>query len=311
MADKDGKEVVVEDTANKDDEIQIEIEGAEASPIDKAVGHEQTSSPAVGVEELRRQLADAQARGKQADDARIAAERRVSEVATTAVRNRDDAFVAYEQAAANGIKAGESALAEAKLAYKNAAELGDFGKMADAQAAIADATISVRTAKSYQAQVADAKKNIAAQEEQARKRAEAQAANNQNNGVQGRSKDWIDAHPQFNTDPNFQKRVVAASLNAQAKGISIDSDAYFEFVEKEVGLKPKDTDVVEDRKPNANTGAPPSRGAGNGGGGGGPQKVKLSAAELEAAAISGRTPVQYAKDKLALIAEGKLGRTGS
>ena len=78
---------------------------------------------------------------------------------------------------------------------------------------------------------------------------------------------------------------------------------------------PKDDDPMADaarevkvqERPRTPPAAPVSRSGGNGNGSRS-NVVTLSAAEVEAAEACGQTPEEYARNKLALMREGKIGR---
>lgn len=104
-----------------------------------------------------------------------------------------------------------------------------------------------------------------------------------------RSADWIRSHPDCITDPAKHKRMLAAHYAAVADGVDVDSDDYFERIEK--GIKPVQqqrkeakSEQVDGQKPAGGDGRRPSSaatsGAGAGGGmNGGSVQVKLTARE--------------------------------
>ncbi len=52
-----------------------------------------------------------------------------------------------------------------------------------------------------------------------------------------RAQQWLRAHPTYVTDPSLNRKANIAHLKALDKGLEVDSDAYFEFAEQELGLK--------------------------------------------------------------------------
>jgi hypothetical protein len=129
-----------------------------------------------------------------------------------------------------------------------------------------------------------------------------------------RSADWIRKNPQCVTDPRLMQKMIAAHNLAVADGYQADSDDYFKFVEKTIGLRKKDRvedDHEEDSalssasKPVSRQAPPPAAPANNGGSNR-PNVVRLTKAEAETARMFGMTEQEYAKHKVALQKEGKL-----
>jgi len=129
-----------------------------------------------------------------------------------------------------------------------------------------------------------------------------------------RSAEWIRQNPQCVTDPRLMQKMIAAHNLAVADGYRADSDDYFQFVEKTVGLRKKesrDNDYEEDTplsnasKPSSRQAPPPAAPANNGGSHR-PNVVRLTRAEADTAKMFGMTEQEYAKNKIALQKEGKL-----
>ena len=129
-----------------------------------------------------------------------------------------------------------------------------------------------------------------------------------------RSAEWIRQNPQCVTDPRLMQKMIAAHNLAVADGYRADSDDYFKFVEKTIGLRKKearDDDYEEDTplssasKPSSRQAPPPAAPANNGGSHR-PNVVRLTKAEAETARMFGMTEQEYAKNKIALQKEGKM-----
>lgn len=132
-----------------------------------------------------------------------------------------------------------------------------------------------------------------------------------------RSAAWIRAHPQCITDQRMYQKMVGAHNIAMADGYIVDSDAYFDAIEQQLGFKkapPVQADDGEDialsaaaapvQKRNAPAAAPTTRTAS-----GTPSKsqvVRLSSEMREMASMMGMSPEDYAKNMVALKREGKL-----
>ena len=77
---------------------------------------------------------------------------------------------------------------------------------------------------------------------------------------------WIDAHPQFMTDPAYRAACAGADQLARARGLAVDTPEYFRYVERTIARElngERDTQQ-ENRMDRGNSGAPPSRGSSNG-----------------------------------------------
>lgn len=144
-------------------------------------------------------------------------------------------------------------------------------------------------------------------------------------GMSPRSAKWIKDHPDFVTEANKNKQMLAAHNLAVLKDYVPDSEAYFEFIETQLGLREaaaavEDEDVRPARAETQPPAAPVSRrstdgngGAGGGGGDGlrragitkgGDGRYHLSPQAREAAAIAGMSPEDYVKNAIQLEKEG-------
>lgn len=126
---------------------------------------------------------------------------------------------------------------------------------------------------------------------------------------------WIRAHPEYARDPDKNADMMSAHYAALAKRLAPNSAEYFAFVEKHLGLGHSDQrrennngegdeEVAERIVSRASEGTqrrqgdePPPAAPGRNGGGGGNKTVRLTAAEAEAAKISGLTNEEYYASK--------------
>lgn len=316
MVDK--KDAAGGDLKVVDDDILIEIvDGDEpvTEPVeekadvklDTAKGD---TSPQAGVEDLKKQLAESERARRAEADGRRQADQRAATAMSTVDKSRFEAVNAYEVSAKQALLAGQNALKSAKVAFKTAMDASDFEAAADAQATIADATSNIKGAEYQLAQVDAVKKQLTTQAEQ-----QAQQASQQVVPAHSRSADWIKAHPQFNERGALYNRAMAAHHKALEDGVTLESDAYFDRLNKAVDPNNKETEVTTQQtkqaaRPTAGaTAASPTRSGGGTTENQTPQKIRLTPAQVEAAAISGLTPAAYAKHMLALQAEGKIGRS--
>lgn len=125
-----------------------------------------------------------------------------------------------------------------------------------------------------------------------------------------RSAQWVREHPEFARDTSKYQMMIAAHQLAVGRGISADSDDYFDSIETTLAVKrpqQQEESAMSDaaksvQRRAAPAAAPVSRG-GDGGGSNNKNTVRLTAAQIEAAASSGLTPQEYAKQLQAIERE--------
>jgi len=131
-----------------------------------------------------------------------------------------------------------------------------------------------------------------------------------------RSAAWVRSHPEFARNERLTQKMVAAHNLVTADGVQPDTDEYFETVERILGVQAPAASVAAAEAPMSAAAAPAQRRSspaaapvsrsGTGTGGGSPNVVRLSADEREMAKMMGMTAEEYARNKLALIKDGKL-----
>lgn len=120
---------------------------------------------------------------------------------------------------------------------------------------------------------------------------------------------WVRAHPEFATDESKTKKMVAAHYAAISENLTADTPEYFDFVEQQLGITnepPPSRPAQREAAPRPQPPAAPARGNS---GAGNKRVVTLSAAEREVAKMNGMTDEEYARNKIDLIKEGKIGTT--
>lgn len=124
------------------------------------------------------------------------------------------------------------------------------------------------------------------------------------------SKKWIRRNPKFAIPGPDNDALVKAHYVAVDQGMGEGSPEYYAFVEKKLGIGNSDTRPAPRQASRGAPAAPVSRDAPSASGRstGGGTSVRLTADEMKAAKMSGITPQQYAANKLALTAEGKMGK---
>lgn len=305
-----------------EDDLEIVVEGEKkpqtaAQPAD-------TDDDAIAA--LRKSAQEGQAAAAKAEQDRA-----------TAIRERDEARARHMAAVNARVQAEESSInssisawqtdvASLNKEYRAALEANNIDKATEINDKLVEARIELRIANGRKA-------DLTAWKEDQVKRAEAAerqqaAASNQDPlaNYTDRTRQWIEAHkdsagrPLFLTDKRFQQRATGAHNLALADGLQPDTDDYFDFVERTMGLKQTDED--EDNTPPArarpsatSTAAPPSRGSNNGTAraqGQGRQTVRLTQAERDLAVTLsslGNTPEErlrnYAINKQKIAQEAK------
>ena len=128
-----------------------------------------------------------------------------------------------------------------------------------------------------------------------------------------RSAQWIRTHPECARDTKMFNKMVGAHNFAIAEGYVPDSDAYFDYIESQLGYKQAKTDVSDDdamseaAKPTQTRSAPPPAPSTRAASGSGrPTVVRLTQEEREMATMMGMSPEDYAKNRELLRKEGKL-----
>lgn len=257
-------------------------------------------------------IAELKARLEEEKKLRLEAETRAQhaqQTATKAAAEVQDSNLQLISGAIDKLKRESDYL---KSNFKEAMTVGDYDTAAQIQE-----TMSLNAAKLLQLQ-----NGKASLEE---KLANPQPATPQSNDpvervastLSPRSAAWIRAHPQCITDQRMYQKMVGAHNIAMADGYIVDSDAYFDAIEQQLGFKKAPPPQVDDseevalsaaaapvQKRTAPAAAPTTRTAS-----GTPSKsqvVRLSAEMREMASMMGMSPEDYAKNMVALKREGKL-----
>jgi hypothetical protein len=266
--------------------------------------------PEVGLEKLKKQLADGE-RERQAAEARAraaeteAAAARQAEVAarteaqssnlntvTTAIAALNQAMDAGEAAYAEALATGDHARA-AKINREMNTNAAKLQKLEDGKMALEQAP---KPAPRPAPVAADPVERLASQ-------------------LSPRSAAWVRSHPEYASGSKYQKMIAAHQL-ALADGAAADSDAYFDSIEDTLKLRqaaPLATDPEPDVTPQRATGgrstapaaAPVSR-SGQGNGSSKPTTMRLTREMREMASAMGMTDQEYAKYRQQLIDEGQI-----
>jgi hypothetical protein len=200
-----------------------------------------------GAAKLQKQLEDLKAADKLRQD-EVARERKRADDALRQVHERDrqlaDERVQREQAVTDNISSALSgAQAEqesAEAEYASAFQTQDPTAMAKAQGKIARAAAKVLNYEAASAELADRKK-YADHQAQQRPQQQQQApvdivtAVNTNPGLLQTERDWLIKHQEVLVDPQRGKELEVAYIRATRKGHHRGTDAYFQFLDQELG----------------------------------------------------------------------------
>lgn len=278
----------------KDDDIEVVAEGED--------GKKPEVSADDGIDALKKQLEAERQKG--ADDRRRAseAEARAREAqAQVSLSQLDVVTAAIEKK-----KADNTTL---KQQYSAALAAGDYDKAAEVQEALSFNAATLNNLEMGKHRMESA----------ARQPVEPQISSDpvealiHNGRLSQRSAQWVRSHPEYASGPNFNRMIGAHNL-AVGDGMAPDTDEYFAHVEQT--LKLREAPPVESRseaaEPVQRRSAPPAAPVSRHvtpSGQRDTNRVVLTKLEQEAARDFGMTDREYAQNKRALIAEGKLGQT--
>jgi hypothetical protein len=319
MADEDEhievnlEEPKVEKTEADEPEVEIveKVEGAPAAAAKPEI------SPEEGINELKKKFEREQRMRADAERQREEAERRAAQAQQRA-HDADNATVESKYHLVVGaIEQVKSRSEMIRGAYASAMAAGDFDKAADLQQAMAENSAKLITLNEGERELRSFLENQAKQARapvQPMPRSPKPIVEQLADAVSEASAAWLRAHKDDIVDERAVKRMFRAHEDAVDDGIAADTPEYFAFIEARLGLTAKNASedpaptaaparapATDGRRPSPPPAAPVSRGGSR------PNVVRLTSAEAEAAKMMGMTEVEYAKNKVALQREGKMG----
>ena len=257
------------------------------------------------IEEVRAQLATEKA-------ARVAADTAAREAIATANRATGDTHAANLHLVDSTIGRFKNEQETLKAQYRDAMSASNFDAAAEINQAMSD-----NSAKLLQLENGKAELERAPPREVSRTVTDpVEALASQ---LTPRSAEWVRRNPQFARDPRLNQKMIGAHNMAVADGFVPDTDAY--FAEVESLLKPRSGSVPEVTRSGgedatagaatvvARRGAPAAAPVSRTGNAAGVRsgQFTMTPAMRDAARSSGQTDEEYAKNYLALKAEGKIG----
>ena len=288
MAEEDKELEIVPDDDQKDADLDVEVES------EKPPKQEDPDPTQI----LKEQLAAAQRERDEVKTAHQRAEeerrRLEGEVRTKGETERGNQRAILEHA----IMAEESKAELAERALAEAMAAGDFSVAAKQQRAIADAAAKVANMRigldSFEADATEEKKAT-------KETATEPTVDQRISQFTPRSQTWLKQHQDdIFGDQSRSNMAYAGHVMALNAGIAVDSDEYFEYLDKHMGYVNKEGGELP--KPAAgNFSAPPNRHAAPAGSA---TQVRLTAEERDIAEAMGMTVKEYAAAKMA-IAKGE------
>ena len=338
-------EGAVADDGDSDATIEVKDtkeEGKESAKPSTRERKKQTEDAAAALQQAintAEEARDSEKKRREAAEATAQSERRGREEALRAADAarqeaqsfRNQAEEGQLAAVSNGIENATQRIASAKAELRRSYEAADFDKVSDAQEQLALAAADL---KSFTTQKSYLESNAARKPSPAEGRVEAPPASAFEQYVAPytpRSQAWLRAHPdcvppQAGGDKVKNAKMMAGHYDAEAQGISPDSDEYFKIIEEHIGVRTPDVKTplsqsaevteakVAPKQKAVPVAAPVSRDPPSPNTGQRSREVVLSPQEQEMALVSfpqltkQQAFAQYAKNKIELEAEGKLGR---
>jgi hypothetical protein len=312
MADEEHIEVNLDDQkVDKTEKTEPEVEVVDKVEVEDDAPPKVEVSPDEGINELKRKFEREQA-------ARAEAERRAAEIERAAQRAVQNANIserdANYQLVVNAIETVKGRADAIKTAYSSAMAAGDYDKAAELQEAM---SINASQLVELQRGEREMRANLEAQVRQARQpvepapRSQEPIAEQLAKQVSPASAAWLRQNRDAISDERAVKRMFRAHEDAVDDGIEPDTPEYFNYIEGRLGIRASESEAPTSapaRAPAQETRrAPPPPPAPVSRGGSRPNVVRLSKTEAEMAKMMGMSETEYAKNKVALQREGKMG----
>lgn len=237
------------------------------------------------IDEERRRADDAEVRARRDRDD---ASRARQDAQTARTERNDDRKIALT----NAVTTQTALLDGFETEYASAMEAGDFKKAAAAQRKMAVAAAELKQIEAGVSSIDDEPAS-----DRGAKKTEGRVERTQSDDpfekyvtqFSSKAEAWLRKHPEAVTDKSKNSRVLSAHHKAEADGVKIDSDEYFQRLDEEMGYSDRAADAVRrdnptddppERRTTSMRSAPVSRGNGTGGSS---NTVSLTSGEVEAA----------------------------
>lgn len=244
-----------QDPKTTTDEHDPPVEENADPQVDTTAPAVDDNSPEAGIEALKRQLADYEARQKdferlrdqerqtlqQERAAREEAERRAGMAQRDAATQHRERAEAQYDAVVNALAAAEGNMTHRQAELAAAMQEGDFAKVG-----VLSAEIGKIAARIQRFEEGKAEFELRSKQEPAappappvpRQQTEAEVRESWINNLPYRSAQWVRSHQdRYWGDERFRAMVAGAHQVAVGRGIAQDSDDYFKYIEEQVGLR--------------------------------------------------------------------------
>ena len=292
----------IEDTDDEETVVDVKAEESETQPETK--GEEDGSKDAA--EELRQQI-EALKRSEEAARREAETARRERAEALRQAEERSDALRKEEKrrtqseydAISSAIAAAQAETEASKRDIRSAIADGDIDSQTSAYERLAKAQANLARLEGGKEALEESQR-----EEQARRDAvkdqPKQAKDPMDDWpIPDNAKQWLRSHPDYLTDPRKNAKIQSLHYEILDEGHEQFSPGYFESLEIHLGMR-KPHQPAPQREKEVVVSAPVSREVPSGGGQRSPSQVKLTKEEREAAAYSGISEAEYAKNKIRL-----------
>lgn len=206
----------------KEDEDKLDIGVEEEALEQEPENGSDAPTPEETAEDLRKQLAAANARAEREATGRREAEATAAKATNTAGSARQAQIATQKQAIEGKISEAQTKLDASKQQLKQAKTAGDSDAEVDLQDAVADARYALNAAKW--------EKDQFDRWEEAQLKQPA-AATERASPYTDKEQAWIDSHPEFGTSKKFARTAKLAAQEAIDEGHKQDSVGYFKYIE--------------------------------------------------------------------------------
>lgn len=304
MSEKEEDKLILElePLENEKATDEIKVEAAEEPSSTPEISEKPEISAEEGIRELKFKLEEERL-------ARQEAERRMKQAAEQANQAKsevDDTNIRLIDNAIETVKGNQLTL---KRSYAEALARGDHDEAADIQLQMSEVALQKMQLEqgktAYEMRMKETKQAPPVNDDPVEMLA---------GQLSQRSADWVRAHPEYARNPTLYQKMIAAHNLAMADGLKADTDDYFNSIEETLKIRSRapiqeESALSSAAAPSKQRAAPPAAPVSRSpttNSGTRPNVIRLTAAEREMADMMGMTDQEYARNKAALIKEGKL-----
>jgi len=304
MSEKEEDKLILElePLENEKATDEIKVEAAEEPSSTPEISEKPEISAEEGIRELKFKLEEERL-------ARQEAERRMKQAAEQANQAKsevDDTNIRLIDNAIETVKGNQLTL---KRSYAEALARGDHDEAADIQLQMSEVALQKMQLEqgktAYEMRMKETKQAPPGNDDPVEMLA---------GQLSQRSADWVRAHPEYARNPTLYQKMIAAHNLAMADGLKADTDDYFNSIEETLKIRSRapiqeESALSSAAAPSKQRAAPPAAPVSRSpttNSGTRPNVIRLTAAEREMADMMGMTDQEYARNKAALIKEGKL-----